>query len=139
MHSILNGTTPSARDQPLTAAINVAGVLTSAVLSATDLRFEQPRDVSHWPKKLQRPLKERQEALAFIETARCLIFRVDDNRERCDFATDCAKQRVGKQEAAVASSLIGLVDGKPAQERRWNERILGKFARDVGGKFSECH
>jgi hypothetical protein len=48
-------------------------------------------------------------------------------------------ERVGKQETSVASSLIGLVGSKPAQERRRNERIPGKFARDVDRKLREFH
>src|ERR1700756_1432611 len=82
--------------------------------------FIELRNVRHRSEQPQRLIGKRQEALALIETAGCFILRVDDDRERCDLATDCAKQSICKQEAAVASSLMDFVDSKPAQERSRN-------------------
>src|SRR6185312_5622218 len=101
--------------------------------------FIELRNIRHRSEQLERLLRKRQKALALIEAAGCLILCIDNNGERCDLATDCAKQSVGKQEAAVASSLIGAVDSKPAQERRWNESIPGKFTRDVDREFGKFH
>jgi hypothetical protein len=84
-------------------------------------------------------LRKRQEALALIEAAGCIILCVDDNGERCDLAADCPKQSVGKQEATVTPSTIVVVDSEVAQERRRNEWIPGKFTRDVDRKFGKFH
>ena len=84
-------------------------------------------------------IRKRQKAFPLIEAAGRLILGIDDHRERGDLATDRAEQSVGEQEAAVPSPLMVLIDSKPAQKRRRDERIARKLAGDISRKFGEFH
>ena len=82
---------------------------------------------------------KRQEALTLIEAAGRLILGINDNGERRDLTTNRAEQSVREQEAAIASPLIILIDGEPAQKRRRNEWIARQLAGDISRKFGEFH
>src|SRR5579864_6665650 len=108
-------------------------------LTASHSSIDQPPDIGHRPKQLQGLVRKRKEAFPLVETASALIFRIDDHSERGDLAPRGAVERVGKQKAPVALTLLVAIDGKPAQQRRRDQWISRELAHSLCRQLGELY
>ena len=101
--------------------------------------LEQGRDVRRRPKQLHRLVRKRQKTFALVEASSVFIFRIDDDGERGDFASDRAVQSVSKEKTAVTLALMTTINRQTPQERGGYQGIARQLLGNLGRQLGERH
>ncbi len=101
--------------------------------------FEQCFNIGHRPKQLHGLILKWQKTLPLVKSSGVLVFGINDDRERGDFASRRAIEGIGKEKAAIAFSLLASVNRETTDKRRRDQRVSRQLAHKLRWQFREVH